>query len=98
MVGGWWNRRFTPEIDLVGADRSPVAGTVFFAGSVKWLASPFDQHDLAALVEGAAEIPGFSSNVANLAVVSLPGTTAAVASGGVGLVWGPQDVVSAWQP
>ncbi|MGW3117876.1 AAA family ATPase [Streptomyces sp. NPDC001107] len=98
VVGGWWNRRFAPEIDLVGADRAPVAGTVFFAGSVKWLASPFDQRDLAALVEGAAEIPGFSSNVANLAVVSLSGTTAAVVSEGVGLVWGPQDVVSAWQP
>ncbi|QSB16118.1 hypothetical protein JQS43_07385 [Natronosporangium hydrolyticum] len=23
IVGGWWNRRFAPEVDLVGADRAP---------------------------------------------------------------------------
>ncbi|MFE7275553.1 ATP-binding protein [Streptomyces sp. NPDC057623] len=98
VVGGWWNRRFSPEIDLVGSDRAPVAGTVFFAGSVKWLATPFDQGDLTALAQGSAEIPGFAADPASLAVVSLSGTTAAVAAGGVGLVWGPRDVVSAWQP
>jgi alpha-1,2-mannosyltransferase len=30
-VAGWWNRRFDPEVDLVGADRSPVASHVYFA-------------------------------------------------------------------
>lgn len=97
VVGGWWNRRFAPEIDLVGSDRAPVAGTVFFAGSVKWLATPFDQHDLTALAQGAAEIPGFLSHTAGLAVVSLSGVTTAVTSDVVGLVWGPREVVSAWK-
>jgi len=97
-VGGWWNRRFSPEIDLVGADRAPVAGTVFFAGSVKWLGSPFDRHDLAALTRGAAEIPGFEPGPARLAVVSLSGTADAVtADDAVGLVWGARDVVDAWR-
>ncbi|MEU5307992.1 ATP-binding protein [Streptomyces sp. NPDC021562] len=97
VVGGWWNRRFAPEIDLVGADRAPVAGTVSFAGSVKWLGTPFDHHDLSALVQGAAEIPGFLSSGAGLAVVSLSGTTAAVAADRVGLVWGPAEVIAAWE-
>ncbi|HXL96676.1 MAG TPA: DUF234 domain-containing protein [Streptosporangiaceae bacterium] len=34
-VGGWWNRAFQPEIDLIGADRGPVARTIHYAGSVK---------------------------------------------------------------
>ncbi|MER6090093.1 AAA family ATPase [Streptomyces bluensis] len=95
-VGGWWNRRFAPEIDLIGADRAPVARTLCFAGSVKWLASPFDQHDLTTLRTGASQVPGFTPGTTGLAVVSLSGTTGSVADDGVGLVWGPRDVVSAW--
>ena len=30
-VGGWWNRAFDPEIDLVGADRAPVATKLWYA-------------------------------------------------------------------
>jgi uncharacterized protein len=41
VVGGWWNRTFDPEVDLIGADRAPVARTLFYAGSVKWLDRPF---------------------------------------------------------
>ncbi|WP_210573243.1 ATP-binding protein [Streptomyces sp. GESEQ-4] len=96
VVGGWWNRRFSPEIYLIGADRSPVAGALFFAGSVKWLASPFDQHDLTALMQGAAQVPGFTPGATGLAVVSLSGTTGAVNESGVGLAWGARDVVAAW--
>ncbi|MFD8967204.1 ATP-binding protein [Streptomyces sp. NPDC059568] len=95
-VGGWWNRQFSPEIDLVGADRAPVAGTLFFAGSVKWLTSPFDQHDLTALEQGAAQLPGFVPGSTGLVVASRVGMTTGVASDRVGLVWGPRDVVGAW--
>jgi len=98
VVGGWWNRRFAPEIDLIGADRAPVAGSVYFAGSVKWLASPFDQQDLNALRTGAAEVPGFGPGSTGLAVVSLSGVTRAVSDGAVDLVWGANDVVAAWRP
>lgn len=99
VVGGWWNRQFSPEIDLIGADRAPVASRLFFAGSVKWLASPFDQHDLAALQRGAAQVPGFTSDAdGRLAVVSLSGTVGPMGHGdAVELVWGAGDVVSAWQ-
>ncbi|MGH3681250.1 MAG: ATP-binding protein, partial [Natronosporangium sp.] len=58
-VGGWWNRQFAPELDLVGADRAPVAREICFAGSVKWLGIPFDRHDLTKLASDAAPLPGF---------------------------------------
>ncbi|MGH3751919.1 MAG: AAA family ATPase [Pseudonocardiaceae bacterium] len=95
-VGGWWNRQFNPEIDLVGADRPQVAQRILFAGSIKWLATPFDGHDLADLVRGAAQVPGFAADTTGLAVVSLSGATPGMDPDLVDLVWGPGDVVSAW--
>lgn len=96
-VGGWWNRQFDPEVDLVGVDRGPVAKRVLFAGSVKWLATPFDGRDLSALVNGAAAVPGFESGASGLAVVSLSGATADLDRDGVGLWWGAPDVLAAWR-
>ena len=49
-VGACWTRSNDVEIDIVGADRAPVAGELLFLGSIKWHdGSPFDDHDLAAL-------------------------------------------------
>jgi hypothetical protein len=93
-VGGWWNRRFAPEVDLVGADRGPVARQVFFVGSVKWLGTPFDDHDLAKLAGEAALVPGFTAGGTGLMVVSRSGTTAD--RGRIDALWEPRDVVSAW--
>jgi hypothetical protein len=56
VVGGWWNRAFDPVIDLIGADRAPVATNIWYAGSVKWLDHPFGTRDLAALQRGAARV------------------------------------------
>ena len=94
-VGGWWNRQFDPEIDLIGADRAPVARALHFAGSVKWLGTPFDQRDLGALVGGAALVPGFVPGSTGLIAVSLGGF--GPVTDGLALRWGPHDVVSAWQ-
>ncbi len=94
-MGGWWNRRFAPEVDLVGADRAPVARHVAFAGSVKWLGTPFDAHDLATLRRDAAQVPGFDTGVSGLAVVSLSGMRSGVE--GADLVWGADDVIAAWR-
>ncbi|MHA6618460.1 AAA family ATPase [Pseudonocardia sp. DLS-67] len=90
-VGGWWNRRFDPEIDLVGADRGPVAHRVDFVGSIKWINSAFDHRDLGTLRHGATQVPGFDPE-SGLVVVSLSGVVGVDAA----LVWGPSDVVSAW--
>ncbi len=97
VVGGWWNRQFDPEVDLVGADRYPVAGRIYFAGSVKWLGTPFDRHDLAALTRGAYQVPGFVAGEAGLALVTLSGTDLGQESGAIQLTWGPDEVLAAWQ-
>lgn len=93
-VGGWWNRQFNPEVDLIGADGSPVARQLFFAGSIKWLGTPFDSHDLDVLLRAAALIPGFQIGQTGLAVVSLSGVNSDHDQ--VGLRWGPQEILSSW--
>ncbi|MET7767459.1 ATP-binding protein [Nocardia sp. NPDC005366] len=94
-VGGWWNRAFNPEIDLIGADRSPVANRVIFAGSIKWLGTPFDRHDLAELTRGVASVPGFVPHETALVLVSLADVERTLADT-VDLVWNAADVLSAW--
>lgn len=94
-VGGWWNRQFDPELDLVGADRAPVAQRLYFVGSIKWLQTPFDDHDLAQLIRGAAQVPGFADGETGLVVASLSGVASNLRQT-PDAVWGPTDVVSAW--
>ncbi|MFE3542156.1 ATP-binding protein [Nocardia sp. NPDC059177] len=95
VVGSWWNRAFDPEIDLIGADRSPVAHRIAFAGSIKWLGSPFDRHDLASLTKGAHMVPGFVAPDTALVVVSLGGVHAACADL-IDVIWDARDVLAAW--
>ncbi|WP_433758017.1 ATP-binding protein [Nocardia sp. CA-135398] len=94
-VGGWWNRAFNPEIDLIGTDRSPVANRVIFAGSIKWLGTPFDHHDLAELTRGAASVPGFVPHETALVAVSLADIERTLADT-IDLAWNATDVLSAW--
>jgi len=94
-VGGWWNRAFDPEIDLIGANAAPVAGTIYYAGSVKWLDGPFDQHDLAALRRGSMAVPGFEPGRTSLIAVSRAGILETV-SGQLALFWDPRNVVAAF--
>jgi uncharacterized protein len=94
-VGAWWNRQFDPEIDLVGADRAPVARSIYFAGSVKWLGTPIDSHDLSALQRGLAAVPGCTP-ATSLVVVSQSGMAPGLADR-VQLAWGPEDVLAAWR-
>jgi hypothetical protein len=95
VVGGWWNRQFNPEIDLVGADRLPVASRIHFCGSLKWLGTPFDGRDLHQLREGARQVPGFDPAHTGLLVVTRSG--ADLPADAVPVVWGPDDVVAAWR-
>lgn len=77
-VGGWWNRRNNPEIDIIGANREPVATSIFFAGSIKWHdARLFDQHDLADLVRGMGSVPG-ADDATPLVAVSRSGVAEGV--------------------
>ncbi|WP_406374351.1 AAA family ATPase [Streptomyces sp. NBC_00647] len=94
-IGGWWNRRNNPEIDLVGADREPAARKVQFVGSVKWLETQrFGRHEYDTLVRDMLAVPGASPDTPLVAVSrcgvvdDLPLTAH----------WGPEDLVRAWQP
>ncbi|MFE2943508.1 hypothetical protein ACFXKG_31315 [Streptomyces sp. NPDC059255] len=60
---------------------------------------PFDHHDLAALNEGAAQVPGFVPGSTGLIVAPLGGTSGITGTGGgdgADLVRGPGDVFGAW--
>jgi AAA+ ATPase superfamily predicted ATPase len=94
-VGSWWNRAFDPEIDLIGADRAPVATKLWYAGSVKWLDHPFGSRDLAALQHGAPQVPGFDAEETALIGVSCAGFADAAATN-LALRWLPADVVGAF--
>ncbi len=96
-VGGWWNRRFDPELDLVGADRVPVARCIDFVGSIKWLSSPVDRHDVAALHVAAPAVPGFEEGRTGTVLVSLRGRPSDLDADVVTLWWTPQDVVDAFR-
>ena len=93
-VGGWWPRSVDLEVDLVGADRRPVARKVFYTGSIKWLGTPFDGHDLHSLRKSAGAVPGASEDECGTVVVSRSGVADGVAAD---LVWGPENILAAWE-
>ncbi|MGH3680921.1 MAG: ATP-binding protein [Natronosporangium sp.] len=94
VVGGWWNRQNNPEIDLVGADRSPVARTVHFVGTVKWLDRQFDQRDLDQLVRSRPAVPG-TDEATPLVAVSRAGFAPGLP---LARAWEPVDLIRAWEP
>jgi AAA+ ATPase superfamily predicted ATPase len=92
VVGAYWTRTNDPEIDIVGADREPVAKRITCVGSIKWLENrPFDAHDLARLIVHRNRLPG-SEDATSLIAVSRSGT----ATDGV-IPYGPDDLLAAWQ-
>ncbi|PAZ14093.1 ATPase [Streptomyces sp. SA15] len=90
-IGGYWTRSNDVEIDLVGADRQPVAKQLLFLGSVKWLEnSAFDSHDLAALQKHRAAI---TDDPVPLVAVSRSG----VSCSGLQAAYGPEELLGAWR-
>jgi hypothetical protein len=91
VVGGYWTRSNDVEIDIVGADRGPVARRLLFLGSIKWLDhTPFDAHDLLALQRHRDRV---ISDPVPLLAVSRTGATAK----GLDAVFGPGDLLLPWQ-
>jgi uncharacterized protein len=90
-VGSYWTRSNDPEIDIVGADRSPVAGRITTVGSLKWHdEAPFDARDLARLARHRDLLPGATADTTLLAV-SRTGCTV------TGLpVITPEELITAW--
>ncbi|WP_326600620.1 ATP-binding protein [Streptomyces sp. NBC_01803] len=90
-IGGYWTRSNDPEIDIVGADRSPIAKKVTLVGSIKWLENkPFDQRDLSRLIVHRSQLPG-ADDATPLLAVARSGCTA----GGIAHLT-PDDLLDAW--
>lgn len=89
-VGGYWTRSNDVEIDIVGADREPVAKELFFLGSIKWLENaPFDAHDLIALQRHRDRV---TDAPIPLVAVSRSGCRTRQ----IDAVFGPEDLLHAW--
>ncbi|MFI2352650.1 ATP-binding protein [Streptomyces sp. NPDC019443] len=90
-VGGYWTRTNDPEIDLIGADRAPIAKRISFAGSIKWLENkPFDHRDLSRLITHRSQLPGADDETPLLAVAR----SGCTAEGVLSLT--PEDLLEAW--
>jgi AAA+ ATPase superfamily predicted ATPase len=93
VIGGYWTRSNDPQIDVVGADRGPVADRITCVGSIKWLEQrPFDRHDLLDLLHHRSLLPGADAGTPVLAVSRSGATTE-----GIQLL-GPQDLLTAYRP
>ena len=89
-VGGYWTRSNDVEIDIVGADREPVARQLLFLGSVKWLeTAPFDERDLVELQRHRDRV---TAEPVPLIAVSRSG----IATSRVDASFSPQDLLEAW--
>jgi hypothetical protein len=92
LWGAYWTRTNVPEVDLVAADRAPVARVVHAVGSIKWLEkAPFDSADAGALARVRSLVPG-ANDATPMVAVSRSGCTAA----GVRSV-GPAELLEAWR-
>jgi len=90
VVGGYWTRSNDVEIDIVGADREPIAKQLLFLGSVKWLETgQFDDHDLVTLQRHRARVTQYP---VSLIAVSRSGASTTRADA----VFTPGDLMAAW--
>lgn len=91
-VGGYWTRTNVPEVDLVGADRGPIAQSITFAGAIKWHdTAPFSQADFNASLSDAQLVPGVTG-----ATPFIVASKTAVTARGASLALGPGDLLAAW--
>lgn len=92
-VGGYWTRTNDPEIDLVGADREPIATQITVVGSIKWQEQrPFDVRDLARLAQHRDLLPGADADTPLLAVSRTGSEIDGLP------VLGPEDLLTAYRP
>ncbi|MBO0804829.1 MAG: ATP-binding protein [Nocardiopsaceae bacterium] len=90
VIGGYWTRSNDVEIDIVGADREPIARQLLFLGSVKWLETgQFDEHDLVELQRHRDRI---TADPTPLIAVSRTGASTTHADA----VFTPADLIAAW--
>lgn len=92
-VGGFWTRTNDVEIDLVGADRGPIAKRIGYLGSVKWHdTAPIARKDFTALAAVAARVPGATLETPLVGV-----SRARSELGPWSAVYCAEDLVEAWR-
>lgn len=92
-VGGYWTRTNDVEIDLVGADRGPIAGRIGYLGSVKWHeTAPIARKDFTALAAVANRVPGATEETPFIGV-----SRARSELGPWSAVYSAEDLVDAWR-
>lgn len=91
VVGGYWTRTNDVEIDVVLADRAPVAKRILGVGSIKWRErAPFDMSDYADLVHHRGQLPGATADTPLLAVSRVASSIKGVT------VLTPAELITAW--
>ena len=91
-ISGYWTRGNTVEIDVVAADRAPVAKRIGFVGSVKWHdRDGLDRHDLTELVLARDRLPGATDRTPLIAVSRVAGSAP-----GFDLHLTARDLMRAW--
>lgn len=91
-VGSWWNRRHTPQIDIVAKTEDRRA-SIAFVGSIKWHESePLSLREYAELARDARSVAGVTDATPLLAVTR----TGAAASEAPIRCLGPEDLMTAW--
>lgn len=91
-IGGYWTRTNDPEIDLVGADRDPIAKRITMVGSIKWRDnSTFDARDVSRLAMHRSQLPGAGEDAELIAVSRSGGKLDGVR------VLMPEDLLEAWR-
>lgn len=93
-VGGFWNRTNSVEVDLVLADKEPVAKNLHGVGSIKWTTKPFGVRELGELIAHRGQVPGASDST-KLVVVSRNGVDDQVRASGA-VVLGPDELLAQW--
>jgi uncharacterized protein len=92
-VGGFWTRTNDVEIDLVGADRGPIAKRIGYLGSVKWHeTAPLARKDFTALAAVAGRVPGSGAETPLIGV-----SRAHSELGPWSAVYSAEDLVEAWR-
>lgn len=91
-IGGYWTRSNHPEVDIVGADRGPIAKSIKFLGLIKWYEDrTVTDRDLAELRKVIDDIPGAKEKTP-LMIVS----RTEVEADGADAVFRPEDLLGAW--
>ena len=94
LVGAYWTRDHSVEVDLVGTDRDGPDAQVAFTGAVKWRASrPFDADDAGLARRLGREVPGWQPTTSTVGV-SRTGFTDDAA---LDVALGPDELLAAWR-